>query len=121
VAAGPRDVWVAGNLLHAPFLLHWTGAAGWKRIDLPPTADDFDGIVRDGNHGLWLYVTNKDTSSYFYHYSAGIWTQYPIPATPGGHPTIYSMAWIPGTQSVWAAGTFLSAGKYKGVVLKYGP
>jgi hypothetical protein len=120
VAAGPTSFWILGNLLHAPFLLHWTGTAGgWKRIDVP-AANTIYGIVRDGNRGLWLYAYNEDNTWTLDHYSAGTWTQYPIPSTSGGSPVIYSMASIPGTQSVWAVGTVFSAGKYKGVILKYG-
>jgi hypothetical protein len=119
VAAGPKDFWILGNLLHAPFLLHWTGAAaGWKRIEIP-AANSIYGVVQDGHRGLWLYVYHEDTTSTLDHYSAGTWTQYPLPTTPGG-PDIYSMAWIPGTQSVWAVGPALSEGRYRGVILKYG-
>ncbi len=118
VAAGPNDFWILGNLLHAPFLLHWTGAAaGWKRIEIP--ADSIYRIVRDGNQGLWLYVYMQDGTSALDHYSAGTWTKYPVPSTPGGAPDIYSMASIPGTQSVWGVGPSLSNGRYRGVIIKY--
>lgn len=120
VAAGRQDFWVLGNLVHAPFLLHWTGpAAGWKRIEIP-AANVIYGIARDGNRGLWLYTYNLDGTWTMDHYSAGTWTQYPVPTTSGVSPFINSMASIPGTQSVWASGSAFWDGTAKGVILKYG-
>jgi hypothetical protein len=125
IATGPRDLWVVGNLVHAPFLLHWAGSAtGWSRVDLPPGSNTVYGMTQDGHGGLWLYVYREDQTWQFDHYSAGAWTQQPVPTAPGGTNFLYSLSWIPGTHSVWAVGQALpsaTATKYQAVILKYGP
>ena len=124
VASGPRDVWVLANVVHAPFLLHWTGpASGWSQVSLPASTVAVYGMTQDGGGGLWLYVYREDQTWQLDHYDAGSWTQEGVPTEPGGFTTIYSMAWIPGTHSVWAAGTSSSSAptaKMQGVILKYG-
>jgi hypothetical protein len=116
---------VLGNLTHAPFLLHWAGpTSGWSMVDLPAGSNTVYGMTQDGQGGLWLYVYREDQTWQFYHYSAGTWTQQPVPTAPGGSNFLYSMSWIPRTHSVWAVGQALpsaTATKYQAVILKFGP
>ena len=125
VATGPRNLWVVGNLVHAPFLLHWAGSAGgWSRVDLPTGSNSIDAMAQDGHGGLWLYAYSEAGTWQFDHYNAGNWTQQPVPTEPGGSNLLYSMSWIPGTHSVWAVGQALpsaTATKLQAVILKYGP
>jgi hypothetical protein len=84
MATGPRDLWVIGNLTHAPFLLHWAGSAtGWSRVDPPAGTNTIDGIVQDGHGGLWLYAYREDATWQFDHYNARTWTQQPSSGRTG--------------------------------------
>lgn len=122
-ANGPRNLWVVGNLLHAPFLLNWAGPTrGWTRVSIPAGTTSIDAAAADGNGGVWLYAYLENQTWAFLHYQAGAWTTYHVPTVPGGFTQVYSMNLITGTHSIWAAGTSLarSATKSLAVVLKYG-
>jgi hypothetical protein len=122
-ASGPRNLWAVGNLLHAPFLLNWAGPTrGWTRVSIPAGTSSIDGAAADGNGGVWLYASLENGTWEFFHYQAGAWTTYHVPTVPGGFTQVFSMNLIPGTHSIWAAGTSLarSATKSLAVVLKYG-
>lgn len=123
VASGPRDLWVVGNLLHAPFLLNWAGQGkGWTRVSVPAGTNFIYGAAADGSRGIWLYAYQENGTWAFLHYQAGAWTRYHVPTVPGGFTQLYSMTVIPGTHSIWAAGASLapSATKNLAVLLKYG-
>ena len=125
VATGPRDLWVLGDLTHAPFLLHWTGpVGGWSRVDLPAGTNTIYGMTSDGAGGLWLYAYLEDQAWQFDRYTDGLWTHQPVPSTAGGFATVYSMALIPGTHSVCAVGASLpstTATNFEATILKFGP
>jgi hypothetical protein len=121
VATGPTNLWAEygpDELVRPPArpdaaaappsvgLLHWNGAS-WTEIAMPFTAFPTGPMAADGHGGLWLYqpVGNPTAVPYLYHYSHGTWTSQalPIPAADRGH--ILAMTHVPGTASLWAAGS----------------
>jgi len=79
-ASGPHNLWVVGNLLHAPFLLKWAGQTnGWTRVSIPVRTIFIDGAAADGSDGIWLYAYLENGTWAFLHYQAGAWTRYRVP------------------------------------------
>jgi hypothetical protein len=118
-AVAPDSVWVAAelrsgsieNLYSGVLLLHWNGS-GWQQLALPRglITGQFDGVSMspDGSGGLWLTtVPWGGSKEVVLHYSDGQWRRAAAP------PGLSSVAWIPGTASVWAAAS--------GGIAKYGP
>lgn len=119
VPLGPANVWVAREVLEkvgepvtTTELLHWNGKK-WSTVRPPALHSEILGMTQDGHGGLWasafnLQVTAGNADS-FYHLHAGHWTRYAIPLPAGGASMdIRDLAWIPGTQSVWAAGDYVA-------------
>jgi hypothetical protein len=107
-AIGPDDIW-AGILALANgglsgFVLHWNGKA-WARARLPFAGIPEGPVTTDGHGGIWMVAeANANKESWFWHFSAGRWTKTPVPSRFGEQPQVLSLAWIPGTRSMWAIG-----------------
>jgi len=87
-------------------LLHWDGTR-WQAITIPLIARDFSQMVPDGHGGVWLTAdggTIRHPAEYAYHYGYGRWTRQVVPTPRGFNETMFGMAWIPHTRSVWAVG-----------------
>jgi hypothetical protein len=112
---------VAG-LLAALTGAHWNGTR-WRSIPVPVTVSGIDTIRQDGHGGIWLLADAKggDLAQYWYHYSDGGWTRQLVPTPRGYNTTLFGMAWIPGTTSIWAVGEADSNRRAVGVVARYGP
>jgi hypothetical protein len=130
--AGPRSLWwyyqVAGlgTIGATQRLLHWDGTA-WHAIALPAPIGRVDALTQDGHGGIWLTAdleVNFGLVQYWYHYNSGRWTRQRVPSPRGYSNTVFGMAWIPRTRSVWADGEAdpnSSRGHTVGVIAKYGP
>lgn len=126
VGVGRSDVWLSrviesSSRIASVSLLHWNGR--WHKIGAPSFIDSIGPISQDGRGGLWMQVQHNSAKAqwFLYHYRGGHWTRDPIPAQAGAQATLATITWIPGTDSVWAAGTFFGGGIVKADVLKHGP
>jgi hypothetical protein len=127
IAATQQGVWVAREVsaLRRTFsraLLHWTGH--WQVISAPTSIDSFGALSQDGHGGLWAVGYQGFLSAsqpFFYHYNGGRWSHQAVPARRGAKTAVDSMAWIPGTRSVWVAATSIAPKSESGLILKFGP
>jgi hypothetical protein len=136
-AASPSNVWLeiglsSGIADPAPYLLHWTGAR-WISIKIPYGLEDagLTTIAQDGRGGVWLSLMDLDKNltfpkAFLLHYRDGAWTRITVPVT-AGYKVLeqVSLAWIPGTRSLWGAVAELNPKSPKSpgklLLLKYGP
>jgi hypothetical protein len=139
VAAAGNNIWLTTNIVDnngevpgplRSLVLHWNGT-GWHWIKVP-YADLALQAASDGHGGMWASAQiNSLGSGYdFVHYSGGKWTRQPaptagLPATVGSED-VFSLALIPGTQTLWASGDAFwdptpTTSKSASVMFKYGP
>jgi hypothetical protein len=127
-AAGPRDLWWsyradnAGSFVTRNGLLHWNGTS-WHAIAVPAAFTYVDAMTQDGHGGIWLAVsTGLDMVQYWYHYHGGHWTKTLVTSPKGYGNSVFGMAWIPGTTSIWADGQAdaNTATHTVGTIAKYG-
>ncbi len=127
-AVGPDNIWwayqVTGAEPSATGLLHWYGGH-WHAIKLPVAVAGVDAITQDGHGGAWLVADAgtafSNLAQYLYHYNHGKWSRQLVPSPRRYNNSLFGMAWIPGTTSVWAAGEGdLNSGTGTvGVILRY--
>lgn len=89
------------------YLLHWNGTA-WTRVAFPYPGMAVTPAVSDGDGGIWLTVdviSGSSSTLWFCHFSDGRWTRTAVPKERGKQPSVVYLSWIPGTRSLWAAGT----------------
>lgn len=122
-ALGPKDAWLFRTIsfqsrVPVTAVMHWNGRS-WLTVASP--ADIVGSMVPAGNGGLWADGININPGGFWllYHLVAGHWTAYTPPGVDIHSPT--SLTHIPGTRSLWAAGTAFNPKGYYGVILKYGP
>jgi hypothetical protein len=138
-AISATNVWAGGEILNTsstttnpfvrPFLLHWNGRK-WAVIKVPYTGMEMQGsLAQDGHGGIWMSIMPTGNGSglpvaYLVHYVNGAWTRVAVPALRGEITFPGTLAWIPGTRSVWGAGTEIPAGPNltasPSVIYKYG-
>jgi len=115
-----RDVSVRGRPAEVD-QLHWNGTA-WRRTGAGPPVDLIDSVVPDGSGGLWATGADDNPGGFnlFYHLSGGRWREASL---PGGirDQQPESLAWIPGTDSVWGTATGRTGKGSDGAIIKYGP
>jgi hypothetical protein len=106
-AASATDIWADAEVLNSSdditgvLLLHYNGKA-WIRVPVPYKVYPEESVLApDGSGGAWF----SDETQYIYHDSAGHWTRVAAPAARGYGTFPVALAWIPGTRSVWAAGS----------------
>jgi hypothetical protein len=124
-AVTPRDAWAEvatlGNGAQSSYLLHWTGKV-WARVALSCAGTAVSPVAPDGHGGVWLAtsaVLADRSTAWFCHDTNGHWTKSAVPVHAGEQPGVNGLAWIPGTQSLWATGGFdADAGT---AILQYGP
>lgn len=116
-AVGPEDVWATavpvsattGGTEQGIVALHYNGKA-WAQVKVPYPVYSVYGpflVAQDGKGGIWLSADQLVTGAYrpyLYHDSAGHWTRVAVPASHGDATELLSMAWIPGTATLWGAG-----------------
>ncbi|HXA62832.1 MAG TPA: hypothetical protein VNW94_27105 [Streptosporangiaceae bacterium] len=114
-ARSARDVSVALVVKRAS-LLHWNGTT-WVESRVPGENPLLAPFASDGKSGFWSGALNGR----IYHYQAARWTSTPTPTAKGGHGMqVGSLAWIPGTTSVWGLGSVANDLADTSVLLKYG-
>jgi hypothetical protein len=118
LALSPRNVWVTAGLdTTCPpcgfgsgvLLLHWNGN-GWHSVDVPASIATFDtALASDGQGGLWVsgFPVNSATEDLF-HFLNDHWRQQPEPTQDGLQAQIGSLAWVPGSTSLWGAGALFN-------------
>jgi len=121
-AASANSIWAAATVYPAAshsFLLHWNGSK-WQSIPLPATPDQLLQVTPDGDGGVWAIMFQSVDGEYqFAHYANGHWSFDAVPTSglaglvPGSATfDVYSIARIPGTQSMLATGdVFYSTAK----------
>lgn len=105
------DIWVTANqaanggVFPGALLLHWNGKK-WQSAATPGASVlaqvDFD-IAADGNGGFWVSGYGTTLAPNLYHFSKKRWTEQPAPTQTGLTAQFGSLAWIPGTTSLWGA------------------
>ncbi len=138
-AIGRNDVWATAVPVSATtggsepgiVALHYNGKA-WARVKVPYPVTLVDGpflVAQDGKGGIWLSADQLSSGAYrpfLYHDSGGHWTRIAPPAGHGDATELLSMAWVPGTRTLWAVGHELPfpsdpGGTEQGVILGYRP
>ena len=79
-------------------LLHWHDGR-WTTITGPRGMPAADLMTPDGRGGVWLVA-----GSYWFQYDDGQWGRRAVFAPAGYNLTVFGIAWVPGTTSVWAVG-----------------
>jgi hypothetical protein len=116
-ARSARDVSVALAGVKPASLLHWNGTT-WVESRVPGTNTILAPFTSDGKSGFW---SGELMNGRVYHYQAARWTSTPTPTPKGGHGMqVDSLAWIPGTTSVWGLGSVFNDLADTSVLLKYG-
>jgi hypothetical protein len=91
-----------------------TASPGWRIVATVGTATS-------GELPGWFTATGATGVQYLYHYGPRGWARQAIPTKPGATTTLQTLTWIPGTSSLWAAGTLFAGSAEIGDILKYGP
>jgi hypothetical protein len=126
-AVGPRDVWLARQVGNATgtfsaALVHWTGR--WRVVRAPTAINEFGPVAQDGHGGVWLGAQVGSVTSgrsALYHFGGGRWSHRGVPSRSGAKAFVRTMTRIPGTRSLWAAGSTSAGGQQVGEILKFGP
>ena len=132
-ATGPRNVWLARDILVGSNgavtlnLMHWNGKR-WHGVRFHYPTSFVDEIAQDGHGGLWL-SSNGAAPGYHWYFDhllrSGRWTRQVGPATATTRILQNSsLTWIPGTESMWATGSLIPLHNGNGVFgafFKYGP
>ena len=116
-ALSPANVWVAAvaNGGGGPaYLVHFNGA-GWTRIKVPGSGIQVNSPAPDGLGGLWLTGRTTNGTGYFIHRGAGgTWSAFAANGLP------LELAPIPGTRSLWGAGSKQVTTNRSAVIWAYG-
>ncbi|HEV2372631.1 MAG TPA: hypothetical protein VGS19_10705 [Streptosporangiaceae bacterium] len=119
--------WTGFGVAPGNVLLHWNGTA-WARVKVPLPLNQPEAITADGHGGIWMFGYKSATSARsasFYHNRGGRWSRTLVPSTSKHITQLNSLSLVPGTQSVWAAGSILLPGVQQGIgqggILKFGP
>jgi hypothetical protein len=104
-AVSRHDVWAAGTLQansRQPRVVHLT-RSGWSRMSLPWPVDPAR-VAPDGRGGIWITAFGAAGSFVIHRSARGTWSR----ATIGRNASVFGIALIPGTTSLWGAGSFKS-------------
>ncbi|MCW2913890.1 MAG: hypothetical protein JWN52_1958 [Actinomycetia bacterium] len=126
-ARGAKDVWATltlrdqaqGGTPAGSLLVHWNGRV-WTQVRLSLRKDTLFDPTPDGQGGLWLLSFVSPTRTDVLHYSKGKITRQKAPATQGTTGDPQSLALIPGTQSLWAAGDLVHRHNTVAAIYKFG-
>jgi hypothetical protein len=126
-ARGAKDVWATltlrdqaqGGTPAGSLLVHWNGRV-WTQVRLSLRKDTLFDLTPDGNGGLWLLSFVSPTRTDILHYSKGKITRQKAPATQGTTGDPQSLALIPGTRSLWAAGDLVHRHDTVAAIYKFG-
>jgi hypothetical protein len=103
LARSAGNVWALANIAtnaFRPYLAHLTGS-WWSRIKIPYSVDPTD-LSSDGSGGLWMTAVDSANAGWVIHRSAsGHWSRVSL----GKSARMFGLALIPGTASLWGAGS----------------
>jgi hypothetical protein len=103
LAQATDNVWALANIsanAFRPYLVHLTGS-GWARIKIPYSLDPVD-LASDGRGGLWMVALDSANAGWAVHRTAsGQWSRVSL----GKSARMFGLALIPGTASLWGAGS----------------
>ena len=118
LALSDTDVWVTAAPDGGPKqqLLHFDGTQ-WSSVPITvPHSVQLVGIASDGSGGLWF--SGFGAAQWAVHRSAaGTWSSTRLAAGS----TVYNLALIPGTKSLWGAGTLAAAPGSDAAIWGHGP
>ncbi len=123
-AASTSQVWVDGYRASTPHLepalARWNGRS-WQPVTVhaPTGADLLDGITPDGHGGLWIEAEDSSSGQWWmlHRSPSGAWASTALPS----HAWLGQAALIPGTSSLWGAGTVPVANGSDAEIWAYGP
>ena len=101
-AVSSHDVWAVGTVQtnsSQPRLVHMT-SRGWSRVRVPWLVDPIS-MAPDGRGGIWITADNSSGLWTLHRLATGSWSRIKIESTPA----LLRIALIPGTTSLWGAGS----------------
>jgi len=104
-AVSKHDVWAVGTVQtnsFLPRLVHLT-SRGWSRVRVPWLVDPI-GLAPDGRGGIWITAQNSSGMWALHRSATGSWSR--IKMKPSA--VLLRIALIPGTTSLWGAGSVAS-------------
>jgi hypothetical protein len=120
LALSDTDVWVTAAPGGGPNqqLLHFDGTQ-WSSVPITvPSGVQLESITSDGNGGLWFSGFGSSPAQWAVHRSAtGTWSSTDL----GSGRTVFDLALIPGTTSLWGAGTLAAAPGSDAAIWGHGP
>jgi hypothetical protein len=126
LAVGPDDAWASGiladmGLRPGPVLWHWNGRR-WSQVTVDAPQDSLAELAPDGSRGLWMVSAGVRPTADLLHYSHGRLTREPAPVEPGTTAGVDELVLIPGTRSLWGAGSLARDDGYSAAaVYRYDP
>jgi hypothetical protein len=120
LALSDTNVWVIGSPGGGPpeKLLHFDGTQ-WSSVPITvPSGVQLESIASDGNGGLWFSGFGSSPAQWAVHRSAaGAWSSTDL----GSGRTVFDLALIPRTTSLWGAGALAAAPGADVAVWGHGP
>jgi hypothetical protein len=85
-------------------VVHWNGR-GWHRVTPSSPGYHLPNAVPDGHGGWWAppFIQNP-SAPYLLHETNGRWSRFPLPARGGAILDSFSLAHVPHTGAMLAAG-----------------
>jgi hypothetical protein len=122
LALSATNVWTAGQVISGstsvPYLLHMSGTT-WTRVKVPWNVN-LSRIASDGSGGLWVTASTLGTAGnqwwVLHRTKAGVWSRSKIAASD----QIYGITSVPGTSSLWGAGSQQVTSGSNAVIWAYG-
>jgi hypothetical protein len=126
-AHGAKDVWATLTLNDVSrsgtpagsLLMHWNGRM-WTQLKVGLRKDTLFDLTPDGNGGMYALSFISPTRTDLLHYIRGKVTRQKAPARAGTTGDLRSLARIPGTSSLWAAGDLIARNRTVAAISKYG-
>ncbi len=104
-AVSKHDVWAVGTVQtnsFLPRLVHLT-SRGWSRVRVPWLVDPI-GLAPDGRGGIWITAQNSSGMWALHRSATGSWSRIKMKSSA----VLLRIALIPGTTSLWGAGSVVS-------------
>ena len=125
LAVGPHEAWASGfladmGLQPGPVLWHWNGKR-WRLVPVDAPDDSLTRLASDGEHGVWMVSAGVRPTADLLHYAHGGLTREPAPVEPDTTAGVDEIVLIPGTHSLWGAGSLVRNGHSAATVYRYDP
>jgi hypothetical protein len=121
LALSGHNIWVIGSVGGRPpqKLVHFDGSQ-WSTVPVTvPRSVDLVSMAPDGHGGVWFSGLGKSASWVVHRSAGGTWSS--TKPAAGSASTVYQLARIPGTRSLWGAGTTAAATGADVAVWGHGP